>query len=154
MPSLVTRTFFWPVSDTRGKSSHGRDHLREMKRRCISTKARVRAYFSFSSTQQVTRTIRGGTSRRPRTREILRAPLREGRILIVARWISYFSFFFFFPSGFLQACILLSGDRVLKRKDVSARSLRRFKENNLSKISPSTVLFERSLTALRKNKCM
>lgn len=95
-------------------------------------------YFSFSSTQQVTRTLRRNIpGHQEPIWEILKAPLREGRILIVARLISYF--FFPFLRDFLQACILLSGDREPPNgKDVSARSLRRFKENNPSKISPST----------------
>lgn len=136
IPSLITEPFSSLPGYIRRKSSHDRDHPREMKHGYVyfdeNEGARVFLFF-IDATGDASIRRASQDAKTPRTREILKAPLREGRILIVAGSVISF---FFFPSVLVYRRIFSPGIE-FSTEDVSARSLRRFKENNLSKISPS-----------------
>lgn len=105
---LSFRVFFWPASNAERKSSHddlSRERERERRDTGQPRQKRGCAYFSFSSTQQVTHRP-GEESLGTRYGVRYFDPLREGRILIVARWIRHF----LLPSSY--GCVFFLGPRL------------------------------------------
>lgn len=117
VPSLVTEPFSSLPGYIWRKSSHDRDHPREMKH----------GYMYFDKSEGISLFHRRNRWRVdpknvPRCQDTKnpwnsKSP-PKGRSNINRRWIGYF--FFFFPSGCVQAYILLSRGRVLDGRCVRA----------------------------------